>query len=150
MGKKPAVIVCFLFLGILTASCIKAEMPASGPDAEGVEDVRWYLKEVSGSPVSAMAESGQPHITLDQAQKQAAGFSGCNNFFGGYELDGPLLKFGPVGATRMACPDLQMSLETEVFKALDQTRSWRIQDGALFFLDGDNVLARFNRESPDN
>ena len=85
----------------------------------------------------------RPFMKFDAAKKEATGFAGCNNFFGGYELDGSSLKFGPVGSTRMACPDLQMSLETEVFKALDKTRSWEIKDGGLLLLDDSEVLARF-------
>ena len=94
----------------------------------------------------AMANDQQPHILLDTVEKRATGFSGCNNFFGSYELNGSSLKFGPVGATRMACPDLETGLETEVFKALDQTRTWKIQDGELIFLDDSDVLARFSKQ----
>jgi len=133
-----------LLLGLLLVSCMKKEAAGIGPDADSLEGVQWYLQEVGGSPISSMAKDKQPHITLDASKKMATGFSGCNNFFGGYELDGESLKFGPVGATRMACPDLEMSLETEVFKALDQTRTWKIQDGELLFLDDSKVLARFS------
>ena len=46
----------------------------------------------------------------------------------------------------MACPDLETGLETEVFKALDQTRAWKIQDEELLFLNGGKILARFTKE----
>ena len=36
-----------------------------------------------------------------------------------------------------------MSLETEILKALDMTRGWKIRDGELLLLDGGEVLARF-------
>ncbi len=119
----------------------------SAPVAAGIEDMEWRLIEVSSAPFSPMAGEKQPHIMLDPVRKQATGFSGCNNFFGGYKFDGSSLKFGPVGSTRMACPDLETGLESEVFKALDQTRAWKIQDGELFFLSDSLVLARFTKES---
>lgn len=74
------------------------------------------------------------------------GFAGCNNFFGVYESDGVSLKFGPVGSTRMFCPDLQLSLETEFLKALEKTGGWQLQDKTLLLLDGTEVLARFTEE----
>jgi len=133
----------FLLLGLLLVSCMTRESVGTGPDAVGMEGIRWYLVEVAGSAVSPMAGDKQPHIMLDSAQKRASGFSGCNNFFASYELDGESLKFGPVGATRMACPDLEMGLETEVFKAIEQTKTWKIKNGELLFLDDSKVLARF-------
>jgi len=132
-----------LLLGLLLVSCMTRESAGTGPDAVGMEGIQWYLVEVAGSAVSQMAGDKQPYILLDAAQKRASGFSGCNNFFSSYERDGESLKFGPVGATRMACPDLEMGLETEVSKALDQTRAWKIKDGELLFLDDSKVLARF-------
>jgi heat shock protein HslJ len=126
---------------------MKREATGPGQQAAGIEGIQWYLLEVGGSPISPMANDKQPHIMLDPARKQATGFSGCNNFFGGYELDGSSLKFGPVGSTRMACPDLETGLETEVFKALEQTRAWKFQGKKLFFLSSDIVaLARFSQE----
>ena len=46
----------------------------------------------------------------------------------------------------MACPDLQTRLETEIFKSLDKTRTWKIQDEALLFFDSSDVLTRFKKE----
>ena len=144
--RKTAVVTSILFIALLMVSCMKKEKASTTTDAVNIEGAQWYLVEVSGSPISSMAEEKQPHIMLDPVEKKGTGFSGCNNFFGSYELEGSLLKFGPVGATRMACPDLEMGLETEVFKALDQTRSWKMQGKELLFLNGSNVLARFTQE----
>ena len=146
MKRRILVIAWPLFLGMLLFSCVKHETNGPVTEAAGIEGVQWYLTEVAGSPISAKANDKQPHIMLDPVEKSATGFSGCNNFFGSYELDGSSLKFGPVGATRMACPDIETGLETEVFKGLDQTRTWKIQDGKLIFLDDSDVLARFTKE----
>ena len=52
------------------------------------------------------------------------------------------MKFGPIGATKRACPDLEEGVETELFQILDATRRWRIVDETLELLNGDLVLAR--------
>ena len=131
---------------MLLVACMKQKAPSPGAENTGIEGIQWYLTEVGGSPVSPTADDKQPHMLLDPSQKQATGFAGCNHFFGSYELDGSSLTFGPMGATRMACPDLETGLETSVFEALENTRKWKQSGGALLLLDGDEVLARFSQE----
>jgi len=113
----------------------------------GIEGSRWYLVEVCGSTVSPLAAEKQPYILFDPSRKMATGFAGCNHFFGGYELDGFSLKFKDIGSTRMACPDLQMGLETEFVRALERTRAWKISDQGLLLLRNSEVLARFSEEN---
>lgn len=134
-----------LFLTFLVFSAV-SEACARMPAAAAFEGAEWKLVEVSGAPVSPLAGEKQPHIMFDPEQKKATGFAGCNNFFGGYEIDGASLKFGPVGSTRMACPDLQLSLETEFLKALEKTDGWKIEGSVLFLLSGSKVLARLTKE----
>ena len=109
--KLTAVVVTALCIAMLLVSCMKQATPPPGAQTGGIEGIQWYLTEVGGSPVSPMADDKQPHILLDPEEKQATGFAGCNHFFGSYELDEASLTFGPIGATRMACPDLETGLE---------------------------------------
>ena len=147
--RMTAFVGSALCIAMLLVSCMKQATPPPGAEAAGIEGIQWYLTEVGGSPVSPMADDKQPHILLDPAQKKVTGFAGCNNFFGSYELDGSSLTFGPMGATRMACPDLEIGLETSVLEAVERTLRWKIEDGDLLFLKADDVLARFSREQSD-
>ena len=106
--------------------------------------VEWQVSELSGHRVAPSVDRQQPFIIFDEAKKQASGYAGCNQFFGGYELDGAVLKFGPIGATKRACPDLEEGVESELLKVLNATRRWRIVDGTLELLNGDLVLARLH------
>ena len=148
--RITAVVGSILCITMLLVSCIKQATPPPGADAAGIEGIQWYLTEVGGSPVSPMADDKQPHILLDPAQKRATGFAGCNHFFGSYELDGFSLTFGPMGATRMACPDLETGLEASVFNALESARKWKKTSGDLLLLDGDAVLARFSFQKKES
>jgi heat shock protein HslJ len=141
------IVASVLCIAMLLVSCMKQAAPSPGVQTTGIEGIQWYLTEVGGSPVSPTADDKQPHILLDPAQKQATGFAGCNHFFGSYQLDGFSLRFGPMGATRMACPDLETGLETSLFEALENTRKWKQADGELLLLEGDAVLARFSFEN---
>jgi heat shock protein HslJ len=144
--KRTAVVGTAIGIAMLLESCMKEATPSFGGEGAGIEGIQWYLTEVGGSPVSPMAGDKQPHMLLDPEEKQTTGFAGCNNFFGRYELDGSLLTFGPMGSTRMACPDLETGLEASVFEALERTRQWKQANEEMLLLDGDEVLARFSRE----
>ena len=148
--KLTAVVVTALCIAMLLVSCMKQATPPPGAGPATIEGIQWYLTEVGGSPVSPMAGDKQPHILLDPAEKQATGFAGCNTFFGRYELDGSSLTFGQMGATRMACPDLETGLEASVFEALESTRKWKIEGGDLLLFEANGVLARFSREKCDS
>jgi heat shock protein HslJ len=148
--KLTAVVGSAICIAILLVSCMKQATPSPGAEGANIEGTKWHLTEVGGSPVSPRAGDKQPHMLLDPARKQATGFAGCNNFFGRYELDGSSLVFGPMGATRMACPDLETGLETSVFEALENTRKWKIEGGDLFLLEANDVLARFSRKKFDS
>jgi heat shock protein HslJ len=145
MEKRTLFIGWAMSMVTLLFSC-HASADVAMPATANIEDTKWQLVEVSNESISPLAGEKRPHILLDSSQKKATGFAGCNNFFGSYEIDDIALKFGPLGSTRMSCPDLQLSLETEVFKALDKTSGWEIKDDVLFFLDGDDILARFTKE----
>ena len=144
--RTPTIVGGVLCIAMLLVSCMKQASVPPGAQTAGIEGFQWYLTEVGGLPVSPMADGKQPHILLDPAQNQVTGFAGCNHFFGRYELDGSSLTFGAMGATRMACPDLETGLETSLFEALENTSQWKKSDGELLLLDGDAVLARFSFE----
>ncbi len=134
-------ILIFAFLGALYSDALSA--------SRGPESIEWRLMEAGGTPIPPLANKRQPYILLDPVEKKAAGFSGCNNFFGSYELDGALLKFGPVGATRMFCEGESGEVEMRFMDALQQTRTWERRDGTLLLLKDGESLARFTIKQKD-
>jgi len=140
--KRTTIIVWTLVLLALPASCIKSKTGGINPSAMSIEGPEWQLVEVGGFAVSPLPGERQPFILFDAMKKQATGFAGCNNFFGSYELDGPALRFGPLGATRMFCEVEPGEVELKFMGALEKTRSWEIRDGVLLLKNGE-VLARF-------
>jgi heat shock protein HslJ len=138
------ILVC-AFMAVLNGGAFSS---ATGP--EGVE---WQLVEVAGAPMPRLVHEKQPSLRLDPALKKATGFSGCNNFFSGYEINGSSLRFGLIGATRMACPELETRAETEFFKALERTRQWKIHDGMLLLTDDRDIVTRLGmkrvEQAPD-
>ncbi|HEY9087561.1 MAG TPA: META domain-containing protein [Anaerolineaceae bacterium] len=59
------------------------------------------------------------------ADGSVSGTTDCNNFFGQYQLEGSHLTFGPLGMTRMFCPDSQ---ETEFVQALGEVDQFLLDE----------------------
>lgn len=78
---------------------------AFGPDRV------WTLKQLNGTPFAARAKLTFP--TTDEI----AGVGPCNRYFGAMNTAYPQFSAGPIGSTRMACPD--MAAETAFLAALE-------------------------------
>ncbi len=94
-------------------------------------DVEWRLLSLGDNVLLP----GDVEVTI---RFEGDGFSGqgpCNRYFGARNTNPNLPSlFGPVGATRMACPDTQMRYEAQYFEALGGVRAARI-DGERLVLD---------------
>ena len=98
--------------------------PVSVGDEEIPEDAGLYLLfEVDGS---------------------IKGNGGCNSFFGSLQQSDSGIEAGPLGGTRMACPETIMNRETAFMNAVQKLRDFQTGKDGMSLLDEDgNVLARF-------
>jgi heat shock protein HslJ len=128
-----------MFALTVAAGC--STMPAV-PDAP-ITGQTWQLVEVRGSAAASGANGSRATLILG-ADGRASGYAGCNQFGGGYTMSGTDLRFSALAMTRMYCEGA-MELETRYGSALEATRAWRVRDGQLELLAGDEVLARFTR-----
>ena len=103
----------------------------------------WQLVELGGESLELAEGERAPDIRFDESRNHAEGLAGCNNFFCGYVVEGHAINFGPIGATRMACPGMDDNIETRYLAALGHTRAWRIKGRTLQLLADDIVLAKF-------
>lgn len=133
---KLFVVLLFMILGGV-GSC--------DSQGEGVKlkDVKWGLESMNGEKVSLSDPDGKMFIQFDIAEKRVNGRAACNRFFGNFELDGAGLKFSPMGATRMACPD--MSVETAFFQMLSKVDGYHIKEDSLSFLSKGETVAVFKK-----
>lgn len=134
--KNLLMLVCFVMAGI--AGCNSSRNMAK------LNDVKWVLQEMNGKTVELTDKNSEVYIQFNEAEKRVNGRGGCNRFFGNYEMDGSKLKFLPLGATRMACPDLQV--ENEFFKMLDTVDSYAIKDNTLYFKSKGEIVATFKMQ----
>jgi len=104
----------------------------------------WRLAELFEKPVnSAPDQFREAHLIIHKRDNRINGNSGCNNFFGTYELfETNSIKFSQIGSTKMACPDMQP--EYLFFKALGLVNSYTLIGDTLVFHDSaTNTVAKF-------
>lgn len=86
---------------------------------------------------------GVPTFEFNLREMRFSGHAGCNQIFGKVDLQGNQIKFGHIGATMMACPD--MKVERAVIDALNlKSFSYKIENLKLF-LENDSVKMVFKK-----
>ena len=68
------------------------------------------------------------------------GHGGCNSFFGNLQQSDSGVTVGPLGATKMACPEPIMQRETDFLNALQSTRHFGVGPARLQLLDAERTL----------
>ncbi len=161
MAACAAALGCMLAVG--GPGCARhANAPADDRDAAvalpRIDAVEWRcieLRSADGAPVPVSDRAPTLRIGADW---RASGFAGVNRYFTEATIDstpGPdaPLRFGPVGATRMAGPPERMELERAFTEMLGSVRSARIAaepSGPVLTLRNERgTCARFVPEPPD-
>ncbi|MBK7709454.1 MAG: META domain-containing protein [Acidobacteria bacterium] len=106
-----------------------------------LEDIRWGVTEIGGKKV--VTSGDVPYIQLTKSA--LSGFSGCNQLFGKYTLNGSTLKFTELAMTKMACTeDGLMEIEFGMFNALEKADRFEIKNGVFTLFAGSRALMRLN------
>ncbi|MGL4648886.1 MAG: META domain-containing protein, partial [Caldilineaceae bacterium] len=71
---------------------------------------------------------------------QVSGTSGCNNYFGGFTVDGTLVTFEPLGGTRMMCEEPANSVEFAFLNAMQGEALYQINGSTLELITGEGTL----------
>lgn len=130
---------------MLVVDSFEAVLPEQScvpPVDEPLENTYWKLQELDGQAVTTPEGQREAHMILQPAETRVSGNAGCNNFFGGYELEGETLRFGQTGATMMACPD-GMETEQAFLAILDKVDRYAVEGAILRLYQGDTLLATF-------
>lgn len=107
----------------------------------------WQLQDLVGSGV---VEGVHATLAFPEAGK-VTGNGSCNSFFGPAQIAGNEIKLGPLGSTRMACPEAAMNQETKYLNALQAAERYEWKDPylLLYCKDLDKPL-RFTRSASAN
>lgn len=90
---------------------------------------QWIKTEYGDDSVTEAADPARYTLTFNEDGSLAA-LLDCNRGMGSYAEDTPMLTFGPLAGTRMACP--KDSQAAEFTQNLESVVSYVIQDGNLY------------------
>ena len=102
---------------------------------------------VSGVDVPEDAADAKPSATFED--ENVSGWTGCNNYTGGFEINGSSLVISELASTRTACPSPGDTIEQEYLAALARVAAWRTEDNEVVLVDADQAeLLRYERATP--
>lgn len=126
-----------LSLAVLMPWAAQAQTPESG---------QWRIAQLAGLSLADSA-SARTSFMLDTKSGRMSATAGCNRIGGSYQRKGPVLTFGQLMMTRMACPGELDARERAFTQALEKTRRWRIENSSLLLLDANGAaLVRLRLE----
>lgn len=117
-------LVIALIASLLAATSLAAPASLTG---------RWRITSVSGADSLDVARTRAEFA----ANGRFASTIGCNRIAGKPTIAGSQMTFGPMMATRMACPPPLGEVERAYLEALREVRSYSLEGAALSFLGAD-------------
>jgi heat shock protein HslJ/predicted secreted protein len=126
-------IISVLILVIMGVALLAGCGTPDDGDSAALKDTRWVLQGY-GQPGDLTAPVGDRSATVTFQSEDATvtGSTGCNSYFGGYDLKGDAVSVsGPVAQTEMACPGPVMDQETAYMRLLHTMASYQIEGNQL-------------------
>ena len=126
-------IISVLMLTILGVALLAGCGAPDNVSGTPLEDTRWVLQGY-GQPGDLQAVMGDrvAGATFNRVEGTVTGSTGCNSYFGGYDLNGDEITIsGPVGQTEMACEEPLMAQEMAYLALLQTMQSYQIDGNQL-------------------
>jgi len=118
--------------------------PEASTASNELPGTSWVLQDLAGDGIVAGT-----HVTLDfSANGRATGNGSCNRYFATVEISGSSIRFGAVGATRMACATPVSLQEVRYFGALEAASEFTVEGNTLSISSGSGRPLRFVRAAP--
>jgi heat shock protein HslJ len=130
--KHPVTARVSLPDGRLLAGCCRVPVSSNAiaPASVSIEGPTWRLTAL-GDHSPGVAETQMRPVTAHFEGGRISGFSGCNQFMGGYTLNQGSVVIGSLAGTLMACSEPHMALEKAVMGALTGTLRYAITGDRL-------------------
>lgn len=95
---------------------------------------QWQIKQMNNTSLKS-ASSKLPMIKFNIEENSIHGFTGCNNYFGKYEIiDDRTIRFSNIGATKMFCTET-MEIENDFLEIINNTQYYEISEKQLLLFD---------------
>ncbi len=124
---------------IILESCGASQNTSSASDNSNIKNDGSLSGNYTITTLEEKSVALNLSIQFDSETKKVSGFSGCNQFFGNYKVEGNTISFSPLGSTKMFCQDEKNDIETKLMTALGNVNSYEIE-GKQLLLKNDNQL----------
>ena len=117
----------FIFALLCFNSCTRVGIG----DTDALADTEWQLVFIrKTTPIKGTT------INISFENDEIRGTSGCNTYFGSYEIEGEKIKFNEIAMTEMACldPEGVMQQEQDYLSFLSEV--------VLFSIEGNQLILR--------
>lgn len=106
-------------------------------EATTLEGTLWMMTNYNNGREAVVSVAIDTEVTALFEDGQLSGNGGCNQYSGGYELEGESISIGPLISTQMFCaePEGTMDQETLYLAALEAATTYEIKDDRLDFYD---------------
>ncbi|MCB0726039.1 MAG: META domain-containing protein [Ignavibacteriae bacterium] len=99
----------------------------------------WVLEKINGSFAQEKDYmKGLPTIEISIEDMSVKGNGGCNQISCTFIADKENIKFGPIAATRMACPG---NFESDFLSVLENANKYKIENNRLYLMNDEITLA---------
>lgn len=99
---------------------------------------RWELQSLQGNPIPPTLSKAFIYFGKDGA---CNGNGSCNSFAGSYTVKGKNLQLGQMASTERLCHE--MATEDSFYGLMPKVDSYKINNGQLYLLQGEQVIAQF-------
>ena len=132
---KKLQLLSISFLILILGSC--ASTPKINP-LSLLTGNSWELVNLVGADLGQFS-NGKPTLNFLEGGR-LAGYAGCNNFSGGFLLEGANLQLDPGAMTKKACEGVG---EDQFIRAIQKVNSFQVAKDKLTLLEGASEVMSF-------
>jgi Heat shock protein len=145
--KRNTFLILFALI-VLFSACKQKENLQKSYNKAPIETLeltqtQWHLIKIGAMKPKLIREDQSINIVFDKDNLHFAGFSGCNRYFGNFNKKKSSIKLENIGATKMDCPENDMSIENKYLPLLDKVDNYTIHTDTLFLSQGIRILLTF-------
>lgn len=131
----------YLLLSLFLLGACTAKNMTLATDDDVLVETYWMLISLEGEDLQGPIDTKTAYIRFREDGNEVNGFTGCNKFFGKYEMNGDSIRLSDLGSTKMACPAMEQ--ENKLMGILARVDSYSISDYLLTLYGGGKAIATF-------
>jgi heat shock protein HslJ len=140
LRTRRAAIACALFASVFVLAACGGDDGGSDGEAQdpsALEGEDWVLTQMLTA--GGQTEIVDVDVSASFDGTTISGVSGCNRYNASYEASVGEISFGPIGGTKMACPEPQGSTEARFLQLLEGVASFEVSGRSMSMNDADGT-----------